>query len=99
MFKVGDRVKIINKGRIYSNYFEFANKYGYPDAVVDLHNDRGQKSLPNGTEGSILAMGKHLGWDEGILYILQCYDKNNTRIVINGTGLQFISRNINRRLN
>lgn len=98
MFKVGDKVKIISNGKIYSHYKEFAIKYGYPDSVVPLGSSE-LKTLPNNTRGKILAIGKHLEWRDDILCILQCFDENDTQIIISYKGIELVCSNINKRIN
>lgn len=72
---LGITAKVIETGKLYTTYIDFAKASGYPEAVVNIRtgNDREKSlrgSLLKGKTVKVLAKGKHGTWND-ILYVVQ----------------------------
>jgi len=86
--EVGDIYKVKNPGYTYSIYHAFAEKYGYPDAILDDQLDFNKQNILKRRKVKILAIGQHED-DDKTLAIVETVTKNKPkyRFIIGIEGL------------
>lgn len=82
--EVGDIAKIYDSGQIYSSMREFAEKYGYPDAVMDDWDDC---ASIKSKEVEVLFIGNHALDDTQLVAVVELLEAPHHQLMIGIEGL------------
>lgn len=82
-FNIGDKVKVVNKGKNYSTYQTWADAYGLKN-----YKSKEFRSPDNGTTATIIVKAKHLNGGKMLVGIRT---KKGDEYIIEDKGLKLIS--------
>jgi hypothetical protein len=88
MFKVGDKVKVINPLDKYSCYEEWARRYGFHEEFFE-GNCRNYITICPGDIGTIFAVGKHLDMPSKIIYGVH-FENINLKTIMGAMGIVLV---------
>lgn len=88
----GRKAEIINTGRIYTTYRDFAVKHGYPDAAAESGSADKRKPPRNGDIVTLLVSGPHEWMSAGTLWIVET--AAGERHIIGEKGLRIMSEEV-----
>lgn len=87
-FKVGDKVKIVNIGELYSNYHEFIKKYA-PNLFENYINSNNKRRKLD-YKYTIVKIEKHTDFSDRLVAIIE---NKNQVLIINIAGLELVKEN------
>lgn len=85
------KARLVNAGKIYSTYSEFADAIGFPTAVANRYKGDEKSARARKLEGevvSVLAKGSHMQYKTENIYVIQA--KSGETFLIGATGIEII---------